>query len=304
MEPTTVAAIVAAITLLLIFVFAIYLLRSTVNLVQQGSVGVVKRLGEFHGIHEPGMVVIAPFIDAIVSRCSRRPEGAARNRRSPARPRNELLEAAAKEAGGHARDRVRRHRRASCRRDRRSGRRLGGIDALVYAPGIGPLARLADTDAATWRRVFDTNVTGAALVTERRDRRPHRVGRHRGLPVVGQRVAHPAVARARRVRREQGRARQARRGVAGRAPARRLHARRRRRLRGRRRRRADRSSPNGWDMRARGGALSRSGRRATTSAVRSSTSTTSSRSSTACCAAARRSRSRRSRSRRARHAPA
>jgi regulator of protease activity HflC (stomatin/prohibitin superfamily) len=65
-EPTTIAAIVAAITLLLIFVFAIYLLRSTVNLVQQGSVGVVKRLGEFHGIHEPGMVVIAPFIDAIV----------------------------------------------------------------------------------------------------------------------------------------------------------------------------------------------------------------------------------------------
>jgi NAD(P)-dependent dehydrogenase (short-subunit alcohol dehydrogenase family) len=42
---------------------------------------------------------------------------------------------------------------------------LGGIDALVYAPGIGPLKRIADTDAATWRRVFDTNVTGAALVT-------------------------------------------------------------------------------------------------------------------------------------------
>jgi NAD(P)-dependent dehydrogenase (short-subunit alcohol dehydrogenase family) len=42
---------------------------------------------------------------------------------------------------------------------------LGGIDALVYAPGIGPLARLADTDADTWRRVFDTNVTGAAIIT-------------------------------------------------------------------------------------------------------------------------------------------
>lgn len=42
---------------------------------------------------------------------------------------------------------------------------LGGIDALVYATGIGPLARIADTDAETWRRVFDTNVTGAALVT-------------------------------------------------------------------------------------------------------------------------------------------
>lgn len=42
---------------------------------------------------------------------------------------------------------------------------LGGIDALVYSPGIGPLKKLIDTDAATWRAVFDTNVTGAALVT-------------------------------------------------------------------------------------------------------------------------------------------
>jgi NAD(P)-dependent dehydrogenase (short-subunit alcohol dehydrogenase family) len=42
---------------------------------------------------------------------------------------------------------------------------LGGIDALVYTPAIGPLARLVDTDAATWRRVFDINVIGASLVT-------------------------------------------------------------------------------------------------------------------------------------------
>jgi NAD(P)-dependent dehydrogenase (short-subunit alcohol dehydrogenase family) len=42
---------------------------------------------------------------------------------------------------------------------------LGGIDALVYAPGIGVLARLADVTADDWRRSFDTNVTGAALVT-------------------------------------------------------------------------------------------------------------------------------------------
>lgn len=42
---------------------------------------------------------------------------------------------------------------------------LGGIDALVYTPGIGPLKKMVDTDAETWRRVFDTNVTGAALVT-------------------------------------------------------------------------------------------------------------------------------------------
>lgn len=42
---------------------------------------------------------------------------------------------------------------------------LGGIDAVVYTPGIGPLVRLADTDAQTWRRVFETNVTGASLLT-------------------------------------------------------------------------------------------------------------------------------------------
>ena len=42
---------------------------------------------------------------------------------------------------------------------------MGGIDALVYATGIGPLVRLADMDAGTWRAAFDTNVIGAALVT-------------------------------------------------------------------------------------------------------------------------------------------
>lgn len=42
---------------------------------------------------------------------------------------------------------------------------LGGIDALVYATASAPLARVEQTDAATWRRTFDTNVIGAALVT-------------------------------------------------------------------------------------------------------------------------------------------
>ena len=42
---------------------------------------------------------------------------------------------------------------------------MGGIDALVYATGIGPLGRLADLDAQAWRHVFDTNVIGAALIT-------------------------------------------------------------------------------------------------------------------------------------------
>jgi NAD(P)-dependent dehydrogenase (short-subunit alcohol dehydrogenase family) len=42
---------------------------------------------------------------------------------------------------------------------------LGGIDSIVYTPAVGPLVRMVDTDADTWRRVFDTNVIGASLVT-------------------------------------------------------------------------------------------------------------------------------------------
>lgn len=42
---------------------------------------------------------------------------------------------------------------------------LGGIDALVYAPAVGPLTRLADADAATWQWAFETNVIGASLFT-------------------------------------------------------------------------------------------------------------------------------------------
>lgn len=55
---------------------------------------------------------------------------------------------------------------ASCRKaiDDAAGA-LGGIDNLVYTPAVGPLVRMVDTDAETWRRVFDTNVIGAALVT-------------------------------------------------------------------------------------------------------------------------------------------
>jgi NADP-dependent 3-hydroxy acid dehydrogenase YdfG len=42
---------------------------------------------------------------------------------------------------------------------------LGGIDGLVYTAGTAPLVKLADLDVDTWRRAFDTNVIGAAVVT-------------------------------------------------------------------------------------------------------------------------------------------
>ena len=67
MDPASVALIIAFVVVILFVVFAFFLLRNTVNVVQQGSVGVVKRLGEFRAIHEPGLVIIAPFIDALVT---------------------------------------------------------------------------------------------------------------------------------------------------------------------------------------------------------------------------------------------
>jgi NAD(P)-dependent dehydrogenase (short-subunit alcohol dehydrogenase family) len=81
--------------------------------------------------------------------------------------RKELLDEAAAEAGSDAfgvecdvTD------EASCRAAvSTAASKLGGIDALVYATGIGQLSRLADTDATLWRRTFDTNVIGAALIT-------------------------------------------------------------------------------------------------------------------------------------------
>ena len=67
MDTGLLALIVAFVIAILFILFAFYLLRNTVNLVQQGFVGVVTRLGEFRAIHEPGLVIIAPFIDRLVT---------------------------------------------------------------------------------------------------------------------------------------------------------------------------------------------------------------------------------------------
>ena len=42
---------------------ASWLLSRCVKIVQQGSVGVIKRLGEFKAVSQPGMHVLAPFVD-------------------------------------------------------------------------------------------------------------------------------------------------------------------------------------------------------------------------------------------------
>jgi NAD(P)-dependent dehydrogenase (short-subunit alcohol dehydrogenase family) len=44
-------------------------------------------------------------------------------------------------------------------------RGLGGIDALVYATGMGVLCRIEELDTETWQRAFTTNVIGASQIT-------------------------------------------------------------------------------------------------------------------------------------------
>jgi NAD(P)-dependent dehydrogenase (short-subunit alcohol dehydrogenase family) len=81
--------------------------------------------------------------------------------------RRERLEGAAREAGSGAHAIVCDVTDATSVRSAidQAAEALGGIDALVYATGVGPLSRLVDTDADTWRWTLDTNVTGAALTT-------------------------------------------------------------------------------------------------------------------------------------------
>ena len=57
----TAALVVVALVLLV----ALYALRGMINIVQQGEVGVVKRLGEYRKTHEPGLVILAPFVDGL-----------------------------------------------------------------------------------------------------------------------------------------------------------------------------------------------------------------------------------------------
>ena len=58
----SIGGIVVAVLIVLIL---LVMLKNMVNIVQQGEVGVVKRLGEYRKTHEPGLVIIAPFIDGL-----------------------------------------------------------------------------------------------------------------------------------------------------------------------------------------------------------------------------------------------
>ncbi|MEY2470684.1 MAG: hypothetical protein QOK28_13 [Actinomycetota bacterium] len=58
-------ASVALVVFVIIVVLLLITLSQAVNIVQQGQVAVVKRLGEYRRIHEPGLVLIMPFVNSL-----------------------------------------------------------------------------------------------------------------------------------------------------------------------------------------------------------------------------------------------
>ncbi|TMC62391.1 MAG: SPFH/Band 7/PHB domain protein, partial [Chloroflexota bacterium] len=53
--------IVGAVLVLLAFV----IIARTVQIIQQGYVGIVKRLGEFHSVRQPGVTFLIPLFDSM-----------------------------------------------------------------------------------------------------------------------------------------------------------------------------------------------------------------------------------------------
>jgi regulator of protease activity HflC (stomatin/prohibitin superfamily) len=49
----------------LVVVVLVLALQQSVNVVQQGEVGVVKHLGEYRKTHDPGLVIIVPFLESL-----------------------------------------------------------------------------------------------------------------------------------------------------------------------------------------------------------------------------------------------
>jgi regulator of protease activity HflC (stomatin/prohibitin superfamily) len=61
----SVPGLIGLVIVALVVVVLVLALRQMVNIVQQGEVGVVKHLGEYRKTYEPGLVIIAPFIESL-----------------------------------------------------------------------------------------------------------------------------------------------------------------------------------------------------------------------------------------------
>ena len=68
-------AVVGIVFLVLVGIVVLTALKQSINIVQQGQVGVVQRLGEYRKTHEPGLVLIAPFVATLKININRSGEG-------------------------------------------------------------------------------------------------------------------------------------------------------------------------------------------------------------------------------------
>jgi regulator of protease activity HflC (stomatin/prohibitin superfamily) len=60
-------AVLGLIVAVIVVIVLLVALKQSVNIIQQGQVGVVKRLGEYRLTHDPGLAIITPFIDQLVN---------------------------------------------------------------------------------------------------------------------------------------------------------------------------------------------------------------------------------------------
>ena len=65
MVAIAVGGIIAIAVAVLVMAVVLLALKQMVNIVQQGEVGVVKHLGEYRKTHDPGLVIITPFVDSL-----------------------------------------------------------------------------------------------------------------------------------------------------------------------------------------------------------------------------------------------
>src|SRR2546426_2204376 len=57
--------LIGLVIVFLIIVLAVLTIAKTIRVIQQGSVGVVKRLGQFHSVRNPGVTFLIPFVDTM-----------------------------------------------------------------------------------------------------------------------------------------------------------------------------------------------------------------------------------------------
>jgi regulator of protease activity HflC (stomatin/prohibitin superfamily) len=65
MVAISVGGIIGIVLAVLVMGVVLLALKQMVNIVQQGEVGVVKHLGEYRATHDPGLVIIKPFVDTL-----------------------------------------------------------------------------------------------------------------------------------------------------------------------------------------------------------------------------------------------